>query len=125
MIVNCILPDGSSIDERTVSTSAIKEFGAVGFGHESVHSKSELDFQALEIDYDSSCFDVDPFQAAAGGVGKIWPVYCLEALLSWAYTHTTRPYLIRCQFRAGRANLDREIGLHRPATGNGTDADSS
>ncbi len=29
--------------------------------------------QALDIEYDSSCFDIDPFQAAPGGVGSIWP----------------------------------------------------
>ncbi len=51
---------------------AIKEFGAVGFRSPMVHRNLNW-LQALEIDYDSSCFDVDPFQAAPGGVGSIWP----------------------------------------------------
>ena len=29
--------------------------------------------QSLDVEYDSSCFDIDPFQAAPGGVGSIWP----------------------------------------------------
>ncbi len=29
--------------------------------------------QALEVDYDASCFDIDPFQAMPGGIGGVWP----------------------------------------------------
>ena len=29
----------------------------------------------LEIEYDASCFDIDPFQAMPGGVGSIWPFF--------------------------------------------------
>lgn len=29
--------------------------------------------QALQFDYDASCFDIDPFQAMPGGVGSVWP----------------------------------------------------
>ena len=30
-------------------------------------------FQTLAAEYDASCFDIDPFQAMAGGVGGVWP----------------------------------------------------
>ena len=37
-----------------------------------VHRNLEW-LQLLDIDYDASCFDVDPYQAMPGGVGSIWP----------------------------------------------------
>jgi hypothetical protein len=30
--------------------------------------------QMLDIEYDSSCFDTDPFQAMPGGIGSLWPL---------------------------------------------------
>ncbi len=30
--------------------------------------------QQLNIEYDSSCFDIDPFQAMPGGIGSLWPI---------------------------------------------------
>ena len=29
--------------------------------------------QSLNVEYDASCFDADPFQAMPGGVGGVWP----------------------------------------------------
>ena len=29
--------------------------------------------QAIDVDYDASTFDIDPFQAMPGGVGGVWP----------------------------------------------------
>jgi hypothetical protein len=29
--------------------------------------------QSLHVEYDASCFDADPYQAMAGGVGGVWP----------------------------------------------------
>ena len=52
--------------------SAIHKYGAVGFRSPMVHRNLEW-LQLLDIEYDSSCFDVDPFQAMPGGVGSIWP----------------------------------------------------
>lgn len=51
---------------------AIKKYGAVGFRSPMVHRNLDW-LQALDIEYDSSCFDIDPFQAAPGGIGSIWP----------------------------------------------------
>jgi peptidoglycan/xylan/chitin deacetylase (PgdA/CDA1 family) len=52
--------------------AALESFGAVGFRAPMVH-RNLVWLQGLEIDYDASCFDVDPFQAMPGGVGGVWP----------------------------------------------------
>jgi hypothetical protein len=52
--------------------SALEEFSAVGFRAPMVHRNLGW-LQALDIDYDASCFDIDPFQAMPGGVGGVWP----------------------------------------------------
>jgi hypothetical protein len=54
---------------------ALKASHAVGFRSPMVHRNLEW-LQRLEILYDASCFDIDPFQAMAGGVGSIWPFVC-------------------------------------------------
>lgn len=51
---------------------AIDQYNAVGFRSPMVHRNLSW-LQDLKIEYDSSCFDIDPFQAAPGGVGMIWP----------------------------------------------------
>jgi hypothetical protein len=52
--------------------AALKSFGAVGFRAPMVHRNLDW-MQSLEIEYDASCFDVDPYQAMPGGVGSVWP----------------------------------------------------
>ena len=37
-----------------------------------VHRNLEW-LQALDVEYDASCFDADPYQAMPGGVGGVWP----------------------------------------------------
>jgi len=51
---------------------AIADFKAVGFRAPMVHRNLEW-LQRLDIQYDASCFDVDPFQPMPGGVQSIWP----------------------------------------------------
>jgi len=51
---------------------AIELFDAKGFRAPMVHRNLHW-MQAIHVEYDSSCFDVDPFQAMPGGVGGIWP----------------------------------------------------
>ena len=51
---------------------AITDFGSDGFRAPMVHRNLRW-MEALNIDYDSSCFDIDPFQAMPGGVGGPWP----------------------------------------------------
>lgn len=52
--------------------SALKKYGAIGFRSPMVHRNLEW-LQKLEIEYDASCFDYDPFQPFPGGTGSIWP----------------------------------------------------
>lgn len=60
-------------DRRVAAINeALDKYGAVGFRSPMVHRNLQW-LQALNIEYDASCFDVDPFQAAPGGVGSIWP----------------------------------------------------
>lgn len=51
---------------------AIKKYDAVGFRSPQVHRNLEW-LQKLDIKYDASCFDYDPFQPFPGGTGSIWP----------------------------------------------------
>lgn len=51
---------------------AIKKYNAIGFRNPAVH-RNLLWQQDLDIAYDSSCFDVDPFQPMPGGTSSIWP----------------------------------------------------
>jgi peptidoglycan/xylan/chitin deacetylase (PgdA/CDA1 family) len=51
---------------------AIEEYGAVGFRSPMVH-RNLLWLQKLNIEYDASCFDYDPYQPFPGGTGSIWP----------------------------------------------------
>lgn len=51
---------------------ALKEYDAVGFRSPQVHRNLKW-LQKLDIEYDASCFDYDPFQPFPGGTGSIWP----------------------------------------------------
>jgi len=63
----------SKFDSRVKMINlAIERFDAVGFRAPMAH-RNLLWMQQLNIEYDSSCFDRDPFQAMPGGVGGIWP----------------------------------------------------
>ena len=51
---------------------ALDKYGAVGFRSPMVHRNLAW-LQMLNIEYDSSCFDYDPYQPFPGGTGSIWP----------------------------------------------------
>ncbi len=51
---------------------AIEKYHAVGFRSPMVHRNLNW-LQQLNILYDASCFDYDPFQPFPGGTGSIWP----------------------------------------------------
>ena len=55
-----------------VINTELTALNAVGFRAPMVHRNLEW-MQDLEVEYDASCFDVDPYQAMPGGVGGIWP----------------------------------------------------
>jgi peptidoglycan/xylan/chitin deacetylase (PgdA/CDA1 family) len=50
----------------------LKEFHAVGFRAPFMHRNPEW-MQALEVEYDLSFFDTDPYEPMPGGVMSIWP----------------------------------------------------
>jgi hypothetical protein len=50
----------------------LKDFGAVGFRAPLTHRNPEW-MQALEIDYDLSFFDTDPYEPIPGGTMSLWP----------------------------------------------------
>lgn len=52
--------------------AAIKKYGAVGFRSPMAHRNLEW-LQQLDMLYDASCFDYDPYQPFPGGTGCIWP----------------------------------------------------
>lgn len=54
--------------------TCIKEYGMVGFRAPLTHRNPEW-MQALEIEYDLSFFDTDPFEPIPGGVMSIWPFF--------------------------------------------------
>jgi hypothetical protein len=71
--------DGRLFTSRTVFNhrapainETIKAWGVVGFRAPMVHRNLAW-LQDLDIKYDASCFDADPFQAMPGGVGSVWP----------------------------------------------------
>lgn len=51
---------------------AIKKYNVVGYRSPAAHRNIKL-MQELDIKYDSSCFDIDPFQPMPGGTHCIWP----------------------------------------------------
>jgi peptidoglycan/xylan/chitin deacetylase (PgdA/CDA1 family) len=50
----------------------LKQFGAVGFRSPYMHRQPEW-LQALDIEYDLSFFDTDPYEPIPGGCMSIWP----------------------------------------------------
>ncbi len=51
---------------------ALERYDADGFRAPMVHRHLGW-LQDLDVQYDASCFDIDPFQAMPGGVGGPWP----------------------------------------------------
>jgi len=55
----------------------LKEWGAVGFRSSSMYHNLEW-IHALNIEYDASTFDVDPFEPQPDGMGTIFPFWVKE-----------------------------------------------
>jgi len=51
---------------------AVRRYSAIGFRSPMVHRNLGW-LQDLEVEYDASYFDIDPYQAMPGGVGGLWP----------------------------------------------------
>lgn len=63
---------------------ALKKYNAIGFRSPMVHRNLKW-LQKLDIKYDASCFDYDPFQPFPGGTGSIWP-FIVGKLVELPYT---------------------------------------
>lgn len=87
----------------------LAEFGAVGFRAPLTHRHPEW-MQALDIEYDSSFFDTDPYEPIGGGTMSIWP-FQLGGFVELPYTlaqdstlalvlgeTTPRPWLQKVEF---------------------------
>lgn len=60
-------------DERVKKINQyLKQWDAVGFRSPMTHRNPEW-MQALEVEYDSSFFDTDPYEPIPGGTMSIWP----------------------------------------------------
>jgi hypothetical protein len=62
----------------------MKDFGAVGFRSPLTHRNPEW-MQALDVEYDLSFFDTDPFEPIPGGTMSIWPFF-LGCFVELPYT---------------------------------------
>jgi peptidoglycan/xylan/chitin deacetylase (PgdA/CDA1 family) len=112
--------DGKLFTSRRVFDSrvpainaALKSFDAVGFRAPMVHRNLQW-LQSLEVEYDASCFDVDPYQAMPGGVGSIWP-FIAGRYVELAYTlpqdHTLFIALGEPDERIWREKLDYLVAM--------------
>lgn len=62
-----------TFERRTVAINeALRRYRAVGFRSPMNHRNLEW-LQQLDIQYDASFFDIDPYQPMPGGVGTLWP----------------------------------------------------
>lgn len=55
--------------------AALANFRAVGFRAPMVQ-RNLVWMQELNVEYDASCFDHDPYQSMPGGIGSVWPFRC-------------------------------------------------
>jgi len=62
----------------------LEEFNAVGFRSPLMHRHPEW-MQALDIEYDLSFFDTDPYESLPGGVMSIWP-FTIGKFIELPYT---------------------------------------
>ena len=72
MMANYITQKKYLIERVPFINQAIKKYNAVGFRSPQVHRNLNW-LQKLDISYDASCFDYDPYQPFPGGTGSIWP----------------------------------------------------
>ncbi len=72
------------MDRAARMNAFLAEFGAAGFRSPLTHRHPEW-MQALEIEYDGSFFDTDPYEPIAGGTMCIWP-YQLGRFIELPYT---------------------------------------
>lgn len=62
------------LDQAARINQYLKEWQAVGFRSPSMHHNLEW-IHALNIEYDASTFDTDPFEPQPDGIGRIFPLW--------------------------------------------------
>jgi hypothetical protein len=75
----------------------LQEWGAVGFRSPAMHRNLEW-IHDLEIEYDASTFDTDPFQAYPEGVGTIFPFRVQKNRDNVDYGYVELPYTLPQDF---------------------------
>ena len=88
--------------------AAFEKWQAEGFRSPMVHRNLAW-MQDLNVTYDSSCFDVDPFQAMPGGIQSFWPLRCgkfIELPYTMPQDHTLFITLGETTDRIWREKLD-------------------
>jgi peptidoglycan/xylan/chitin deacetylase (PgdA/CDA1 family) len=55
--------------------AVLRDWGSVGFRAPLTHRQPYW-MQTLDVEYDASFFDTDPFEPMPGGTGSIWPYFC-------------------------------------------------
>lgn len=70
----------------SLTNGHLRDFKAAGFRAPLTHRNPEW-MQALDMDYDSSFFDTDPYEPIAGGTMSIWP-FLLGRFVELPYTLT-------------------------------------
>ena len=69
----------------------LKKWNACGFRSPSMHHNLEW-LHELDIEYDASTFDTDPFEPQPGGIGRIFPLWIPETRADKGYVEL--PYTI-------------------------------
>lgn len=86
---------------------ALRRYGAVGFRSPMVHRNLDW-LQLLEIEYDASCFDIDPYQAMPGGVGSLWP-FTVGRFVELPYTMPQDHTLWIARSESGYATWEQKL----------------
>jgi peptidoglycan/xylan/chitin deacetylase (PgdA/CDA1 family) len=86
---------------------ALRKYGAVGFRSPMVHRNLQW-LQSLDLEYDASCFDIDPYQAMPGGVGSLWP-FIAGRFVELPYTLPQDHTLWVARQETGTATWERKL----------------
>ncbi len=95
----------------------LKEWGAVGFRSPSMYHDLEL-LHHLNIEYDASTFDTDPFEPQPDGMGTIFPFWVpgndhQKGYVELPYTLPQDFLLFILMQREKQRHLEKEAGLDR------------
>lgn len=88
----------------------LKQWGAVGFRSPCVYHNYDW-LHGLDISYDASSFDTDPFEPQSDGLGTIFPVLQRGALPAKAYVEL--PYTLPQDFTLYILFGEKDIGIWR------------